>query len=128
VGWKKSPKDKVGRVVFHAKTYPGIRIDEPYSDWRGYTYFQLEIFSELSTLQLITIRIDDLHHNNEYSDRFNKAVTISPGLNHIQIPIDDIRLAPVGREMDLSAIKTVLLFAVNPREEFILYVDDIRLE
>jgi hypothetical protein len=30
--------------------------------------------------------------------------------------------------MDLSAIKTVLLFAVNPPEEFTLYLDNIRLE
>lgn len=127
-GWKKLPDDKVGRVVFHPKRYPGIRIDEPYPDWRGYTYFQLEIFSELPTPQLISIRIDDLHHKNKYSDRFNKAVTISPGLNHIQIPIDDIRLAPVGREMDLSAMKAVLLFAVSPREEFTLYLDNIHLE
>jgi hypothetical protein len=128
VGWKKSAEDKVGRVVFHAKTYPGIRIDEPYPDWSRFSHFQLDIFSELTSLQSLVIRIDDLHHNNEHSDRFNKAVTISPGLNHIQIPIDDIRLAPVGREMDLRAMKSVLLFAVNPREEFTLYVDNIHLE
>ena len=115
-------------MVFHAKRYPGIRIDEPYPDWRRFSHFQLDIFSEVTSLQSIVIRIDDHHHNNEHSDRFNKAVTISPGLNHIQIPIDDIRLAPVGREMDLSAMKAVLLFAVSPREEFILYVDNIRLE
>jgi len=128
VGWKKSAEDKVGRVVFHAKRYPGIRIDEPYPDWRRFSHFQLDIFSELTSLQSIVIRIDDLHHNNEHSDRFNKAVTISPGLNHIQIPIDDIRIAPVGREMDLRAMKAVLLFAVNPREEFTLYLDNIHLE
>ena len=128
VRWNKSPEDKVGRVVFHPKMYPGIRLDEPYPDWRRFSHFQLDIFSELTSLQSIVIRIDDFHHNNEYSDRFNKAVTISPGLNHIQIPIDDIRLAPVGREMDLSAMKAVLLFAVSPREEFTLYLDNIRLE
>jgi glycopeptide antibiotics resistance protein len=128
VGWKKLPEDKVGQVVFHTKMYPGIRIDEPYPDWRGYSHFKLEIFSELPNSQSIVIRIDDLHHNNEHSDRFNRAFTISLGLNHIQIPIDDIRLAPVGREIDLRAMKAVLLFAVNPREEFTLYLDNILLE
>ena len=127
-GWKKSAEDQVGRVVFHPKTYPGIRIYEPYPDWRGYSHFKLEIFSELPNSQSIVIRIDDLHHNNEHSDRFNRAFTISPGLNHIQIPIDDIRLAPVGREIDLRAMKAVLLFAVNPHESFVLYVDALRLE
>lgn len=127
-GWKKSAEDPVGQVVFHPKTYPGIRIDEPYPDWRGYANFQLDIFSEWPTPQSITIRIDDLHHNNEHSDRFNKAITISPGLNPIQISLDAIRQAPVGRELDLTAIKTVLLFAVNPPEAFSLYLDNIRLE
>ena len=127
-GWKKSAEDRVGRVVFHTKTYPGIRINEPYPDWRGYSHLQLDIFSELSTSQFIVIRIDDIHHNNEHTDRFNKTLTIAPGLNHIRVPIDDIRQASVGREMDLSAINAILLFAVNPPEEFSLYVDMIRLE
>lgn len=127
-GWKKSAGDRVGRVVFHTKKYPSIRINEPYPDWHGYSHFQLDIFSELPTSQSMAIRIDDIHHNNEYTDRFNKAITIAPGLNHIQIPIDAIRQAPVGREMDLNTMKAVLLFAVNPPEEFTLYVDSIRLE
>lgn len=127
-GWKKSAEDRVGLVTFHTKTYPGIRINEPYPDWRGYSHFLLDVFSEIPTPQSITIRIDDIHHNNEHSDRFNKAITISPGLNHIQIPIDDIRQAPVGREINLSAMKAVLFFAVNPPKEFSLYVDSIRLE
>jgi hypothetical protein len=127
-GWNKLPEDKVGRVVFHPKRYPGIRIDEPYPDWRGYAYFQLEIFSELQAPQSITIRIDDLHHKNKHSDRFNRAITISPGLNHIQIPLNDIRQGPVHREMDFSAMKAILLFAVNPPKEFILYLDNVRLE
>ena len=127
-GWNKSVEDKVGLVVFHPKTYPGIRIDEPYPDWRGYSKLQLEIFSELPAPQSLVIRIDDILHNKKYTDRFNKAMTISPGLNQIEIPLDDIRQAPVGRELDLRAIKTVLLFAVNPPKEFSLYVDNFRLE
>jgi hypothetical protein len=128
VGWKKSAEDLVGQVVFHPKKYPGIRVEEPYPDWRGYTTLQLDIFSERPMTQSLAIRIDDAHHNNEHSDRFSKRLTISPGLNHIQIPLDDIRTAPVGREMDLSSIRRVLLFAVNPPEEFTLYLDNIRLE
>ena len=127
-GWKKSAEDRVGRVVFHAKTYPGIRIDEPYPEWRGYSHLQLDIFSELPTSQSIAIRIDDIHHNNEHTDRFSKAVTISPGLSHVGIPLDDIKYALVDREMDMSAIQSIILFAVHPSEPFALYLDDVRLE
>jgi hypothetical protein len=128
LGWKKPRVDTVGHVVFYPKHYPGIRLEEPYPDWRGFSRFRVDVYSALPTARSLIIRIDDAHHNNEYADRFNHVVTISPGLNHIHIPLDDIRHAPVGRELDLSAIKKVMLFAISPLEEFSLYVDNIRLE
>ena len=128
LGWGKSADDRVGKVVFHTKKYPRIRLDEPYPDWDGYSYFQLDIFSDLPTPQPIAIRIDDQYHKYRYADGFNKTVTIFPGLNQIQIPLDEIRLGPVGRNMDLSAIKAVMLVARNPSEEFTLYLDNIHLE
>jgi VanZ family protein len=127
-GWGKPRVDTVGQVVFSPKHYSGIRIEEPYADWRGFLHFHFEVYSELARVQSLVIGIHDVHHNHEYADRFNQVVTISPGLNHIHIPLDDIRQAPVGRELDLSAIKAIRLFAISPPEEFSLYVDNIRLE
>ncbi|MGP0594259.1 VanZ family protein [Nitrospira sp. T9] len=128
VGWDKSRNDTVGHVMFYPEKYPGIRIDEPYPDWRGFSHFRVEVYSELPVAQSLTIRIEDAHRNHGYADRFNRVITITPGLNHIHILLDDIRHAPLGRELDLSAISNVMLFAIRPPEEFSLYVDDIRLE
>lgn len=128
LGWEKARVDTVGHVVFYPKHYPGIRLKEPYPDWKGFSHFHLEVYSELSRVQSLVIGIHDAQHNNDYTDRFNQAITISPGINHIHIPLDDIRHAPVGRDLDLSAIKDVKLFAISPPEEFSLYVDNIRLE
>lgn len=128
LSWGKPRVDTVGHVVFYLKHYPGIRLEEPYPDWRGFSRFHFEVYSELPKARPLNVRIDDAHHNNDYTDRFNRVITILPGLNHIHIPLDDIRHAPVGRELDLSAIKNVRLFAINPPEEFSLYVDNIRLE
>ncbi|HBP90219.1 MAG TPA: hypothetical protein DD706_21295 [Nitrospiraceae bacterium] len=127
-GWKKSQVDTVGHMMCYPAHYPGIRLEESYPDWRGFSHFRVDVYSELPVARSLTIRIDDAHHNHDYADRFNQTVTISPGLNHIHIPLEDIRHAPVGRELDLSAIKTVSLFAIDPPEEFSLYVDNIRLE
>lgn len=127
-GWKKSQVDTVGHMVCYPARYPGIRLEESYPDWRGFSHFRIEVYSELPVARSLTIRIDDAHHNHEYADRFNQAVIISPGLNHIHILLDDIRHAPLGRELDLGAIKNVMLFAISPPEEFSLYVDNIRLE
>ncbi len=128
IEWEKAADDRVGQVVFHTKKYPRIRIDEPYPDWDGYSYFQLDIFSVLPTTQPIAIRIDDQYHNYRYADGFNKTLTIYPGFNQIQISLDEIRQGPVGREMDLSSIKAVMVFARSPSEEFTLYLDNIHLE
>ena len=127
-GWTRSSGETVGRIVFHPTNYPGIRINEPSPDWRGYERFSLEIYSEWPTPQPLHIRIDDAHHNQEQTDRFTRRVIIAPGLNQIQIPLEDIRQAPVGREMDLSSIASVIIFAVTPAEAVVLYLDHIRLE
>ena len=126
--WEKSRVDTVGHMVCTPAHYPGLRLEEPYPDWRGYSHFRVEVYSELPVAQSLTIRIDDAHHHHEYADRFNRAITITPGLNHIHILLDDIRHAPLGRELDLGAIRNVMLFAIRPPEEFSLYVDNIRLE
>ncbi len=127
-GWQKSKDDLVGRVTFQTKKYPGIHLQEPYPDWRGYTHLTFDVYSELSHPQSIALRIDDLYYTNRYDDGFNRRVEILPGLNHINITIEDIRQAPVNRETDLSAMRKLLFFAVNPPEKFTLYFDDVRLE
>ena len=127
-GWGKSKDDLVGRVTFHTKKYPGIYVVEPYPDWQEYTYFQLDIYSELSTPQMIAIRIDDIFYSNKYEDGFNRRLTILPGRNHIKIAIEDIRQGPVYRETNLRSIEKVLLFAKSPSREFSLYFDNFRLE
>jgi hypothetical protein len=128
VGWGKSADDRVGQVVFHTKRYPRIGIAEPYPDWNGYSLFHVDIFSELPIPRPIAFRIEDQYRTYRYEDGFNKTVTIFPGLNQIQIPLDEIRLGPVGREMDLTAIKAVVLFARSPSEEFTLFLDNIHLK
>ena len=57
---------------------------------------------------------DQQHHdqmnNREYKDRFNTSIMVAPGFNRIKIPINKIRRAPVGREMDLATIHTVMFW------------------
>ncbi len=128
LGWGKSSVDLVGQVVFHTKKYPRIRIRELYPDWNGYSQLYLEIFSELSAPQRIVIWINDRYDKSRPGDGYKNTLTIVPGLNQIQIPLHEIRMGPVGREMNLSGIKEVMLFARSPAEEFTLYIDNIHLQ
>ncbi len=126
--WGKVSGDLVGKVRFQTIRYPGFRLEEPYPDWRGFSSFSLEVYSDLPHTQELVLRIDDRSHNGNHTDRFNRVLLISPGLNRISVSLEEVREALEGRQLDLSAIQTVLLFAVKPPEPFTLYVDNLRLE
>jgi len=76
----------------------------------------------------LVLRIHDRRHNEDYADRFNRSLTFQPGINAFRIPLDEIRAAPAGREMDLSAIERLSVFAVAPEAQLSLYLLELRLE
>ncbi len=120
--------ERVGRLEFQTGTYPGFGLKETAPDWRRYQTLVFEVYSELEAATELTLRVDDAEHNELYTDRFNRVLTISPGAQEIRIPLAEIRTAPRGREMDMAHIRQVILFAVEPPRPFTLYVDRFRLE
>ncbi len=127
-GWIKPGGDLVGRLTFDTGRYPGLTIEEPYPDWYTFTYLSLNVFSELKDAVTVSLRVHDRHHNGRYADRFTQEMTIHPGLNRVRIPLRNVQRAPGGREMDMTAIQGIILFAVEPPEPFTIYVDDLRLQ
>jgi hypothetical protein len=115
-------------ITFKPGEYPGLEIIEPYPDWRGYEYFEFNVFSELDSLVNLAVVIKDKHHNNEYYDRFNRRLDIKPGLNEIKIPLDEVRDAPRNRQTDMENIASVLIFMYNISRGYVLYLDDLELE
>lgn len=114
------------RLDLRPSTYPGLGIDQPYPDWRGYRFLTFTVVSDLDVP--LTLRVNDVQHDNRFDDRFNGTLTIRPGVNHVAIPLDVIRRAPKGREMDLAQIRTVLLFAYQPPAPVRVYLSPFRLE
>jgi hypothetical protein len=119
---------RVARLDLLPAAYPGIGLDEPYPDWRGYRQLVVTVVSDLPGPQPMAIRVHDARHDQRYADRFNRKLTIQPGLNRFAIPLDDIRLAPDRREMDLAHIRGVLLFAVGVRTPTHVYLGPLYLE
>jgi hypothetical protein len=113
------------QITFRPSQYPAFIIEEPFPDWRGYEYFHCSIYSDLDTTVYIGIRIDDFHHNLEFSDRFNTRLKIESGFNNIDIPIAKIMAAPVNRKMDIAEIRSIHIFAVNPPASFRRYPSKI---
>jgi NADH:ubiquinone oxidoreductase subunit 3 (subunit A) len=127
-GWTRPPGTRVGHVTFLRARYPGLALVEPVPDWSAYDRLAFEAYSRLETRVQLVVRIHDVRHDNRYGDRFNRTITIDPGANRIVIPLADVRAAPEGREMDLTRIRQLAVFAVRPPEPFSLYFDSFRLE
>lgn len=126
--WAEAGSDHVGRLTFLAAAYPGLAVQEPYPDWADYRFFKFSIFSELDKPVTLGLRIDDSYYNNSYEDRFNQSILAKPGITQIVIPIDEIRSGPAHRNLDMTRIAAILLFASSPERSFTIFIDNFQLE
>jgi hypothetical protein len=108
--------------------YPGVALDEPYPDWSGYSRLVFTVVSDLDRPASLTIRVHDAAHDQRYEDRFNRSLTVAPGVNRFAITLDDIRRAPDRREMDMRRIRGVMLFAYQLKRPTRVYLVALRLE
>lgn len=92
-------------------TWPGIAIEEPWPDWSGYRALEVSITNPNPIELALNIRIEDAHHNQQFTDRFNHPIALSPGQNlKLLISTDQIQQGPVQRELDLQHIARVIVF------------------
>jgi hypothetical protein len=118
---------RVGKVSLSAGSFPGLRVDEPFPDWRGFKAFCFTIYSEnLDTLKF-GLRIDDAHHNYEMDDRFNVSFVIHQGVNEFEFSLADVKAGPVKRETDMAHIASFAIFSSHPQRPFTVYFGEIRL-
>ncbi len=119
---------KVGRLTFLPAKYPTFSIEEPYPDWNGFSLLSMLIFSPETEIITVGLRIEDYRTDNSYEDRFNLTVDLKSGLNEIAVPLEKIRTAPKGRQMDMKAINSIHIYAGVIRNPVTLFLDDIRLK
>jgi len=107
--------------------YPGIGTRDLVRDWRGYDRLQFDAYLEGDHPLGLTVRVDDAVHDDRLEDRYNGRFTLRPGSNHVEIPLEDLRRAPAGREMDLETIVFLCIFSDALREPRTFTLDNIRL-
>ena len=127
-GGKADPENLAGYITFFPSTYPGFMVKEMYPDWRDYDRLCFTVYSELRSPIELVLRVDDVHHDNRFNDRFNRSLTIKPGINEIVVSLAEVKTGPKSREMDMARVQDLALFAVRPTRTFSLYVDSFRLE
>jgi VanZ family protein len=122
------PGTGLARLDLEPAGYPGLSFDEPYPDWRGYRTLVLTIVSDLEAPLPMAIRVHDAPHNQRFGDRFNRRLLVQPGENTFRVPIDEIRRAPRGREMDLARIRGIMIFTRDLDHATHVYLGPLRLE
>ena len=93
---------------------PRIEIRDLFPDWSSYSNLNLRI-ELIGDLDLIlTVRIHDTLHrrgDQPHDDRFNQRLTLSPGMNSLTIPLQNVGSAPRGRSMDMTKIEALILYS-----------------
>lgn len=116
------------KAVLFTGLYPGITMNYPPRDWQGYYTLVFDAFLEGADPLPLTVRINDLAHNEEYVDRYNRTFTLRPGPNHVAISLSEVEHAPQGRLMDMEHIAILCLFSYKLKEQRTVYFDNVRLE
>lgn len=125
--WQQN-RSRVARLTLARRSsWPGMSIRPVYPDWRGYRALYFEIFSPAAAPLNLSLRIHDSRHNNEYDDRFNRQLQVSPGINRYTIDLQQIRTGPRYRSMDMDSIQTLIWFAHRPPEAQTVFLDNIKL-
>ncbi|KHE93269.1 MAG: hypothetical protein K8F52_04810 [Candidatus Scalindua rubra] len=107
--------------------YPGIALSNFNSDWSRHDTLKFDIYNQEDISLRLAIRIDDAK-NPSYGDRYNHPIILSPGMNHISIPLSSLHTSGTDRMINLANVQQVILFLVQPERKQTIYLDNIRLE
>lgn len=101
------------RVDLRDGAWPGVVFHDVWPDWTAHSSLVVELSLPDAAPLTVHIRVHDRAHRvgeQPYNDRFNVRRELAPGWNTVRIPLETIRNAPLGRQMDLSQIDGIVVF------------------
>ena len=123
--------DTSALVTLKDGPWPGVLLHDLYPKWSRYSALIVELENPQDASLNLALRVDDDEHRfgeQQYSDRFNRQFELPPGEMTLRIPLTDIENAPADRQMDLSAIDGLVLFAAQSEAGRSFVIHSIRLE
>jgi hypothetical protein len=126
-----SGNEVVGRVSLTDGAWPGLIIHDIWPDWSPYSELVVDLHLDAEAPLEIHFRVHDKQHQvgeQPYNDRFNLTRELQPGRQTLRIPLEQIRIAPRDREMDLSQIAGMVLFCSTGQAGRDFQLVEIRLE
>ncbi len=119
------------RARLGTQTYASVALRHFDGDWRGYRSLRFSLYNpDPEPLDLICRIHDQAHEQRGFvsNDRFRRQLTADPGWTDVEIPLDDVRLAPLERELDLGRVVGFMLFAHRLPAPRVLHLDALQLE
>ncbi len=117
----------LARLCLNPGDWPGISIDEVVPDWSSYGKLSMVLFSDMAIPVDLVLRVHDRQHNHQLDDRYNFKFSLLPGFKRIEIALDDIKYAPVGRDMDMHSIQGIVLFSATLDEPICVNLGSMQL-
>lgn len=121
-------EDQLSQLVLKPARYPGVSMVEPCPDWSAFESLAFVIHSRQPYPFQLVLRIHDKLHNQERADRFNRSLMVKHGESRFRIPLAEIKNAPANRDMDMTRITGLTLFAVDTVRPVDFYIGSLRLE
>ncbi len=116
------------RVPLDRGRWPGVTLEEPVPDWRGWRAFVVELANPDDQPVEIQVRVNDRLHDNRFEDRFTIGIALPPrSRGRFEFPLADIERAPAGRPMDLAEISKVIVHHVGPAPDRSFFVERLSL-
>jgi len=118
------------KVDFLPGRYPNISLKHFKNNWSGYHKLTYSVYNPSLQSLNFEMKVYDYQHtrtSRRYNDRFNQSVTLAPGWNTIETPLQAIISTPKNRSMNIHQIKGFSLFTDKLAQPVTVYIDDIHL-
>lgn len=90
---------------------PVLHLAEVPPDWRHVANLEIDATNLSREPLALTVRVHDALHDQRHEDRYNETFELQPGERRaLVIPVERIRDAPEGRQMDLSRMRGMAVF------------------
>jgi hypothetical protein len=116
-------------IVVDAKTggWPGVDYDAGEQDWSGFQTLAFELYNPADSFVLL-MRIEDDGDCSAYGKRFDLELDMNTGWNEISISTAEIAAGPRERELNLKAIRRIVIFISGDDAPRRFHLDNIRLK
>jgi len=116
------------RAVFDAARSPAVSLKWPARNWTGYRALVFDAASADGEDCDVIIKVQDERDNTRRDERFERTLRLTPRMERIEIPLDEVAATPSGRRMNLGHVSLLQFYLRKPARQTTLCFDHIRLE